>query len=150
MHCRKDYIQRLLDSTQVVFYKIIGGGHSWPSGTESGSGSGNKNKDINANVELWNFFKGFKNNIPNFAYSKSLKVSHKYFPVQGDTLKVNSLLSNLENHQVEVYAMINGVGNTYKDSIELFDDGSHGDENPNDNIYGGTKWLSSLQEDNYT
>ncbi len=86
---------------------------------------------------------------PKFAYGTSLEISHKYFPAQGDTLKVTSLLSNLENHQVEVYAMINGVGNVYKDSIELFDDGLHADENPNDNIYGGAKWLSGLEEEFY-
>jgi polyhydroxybutyrate depolymerase len=49
------------DENAVIFYKIIDGGHSWPSGTFSGPWSGNTNKDINASVEIWNFFKKHKN-----------------------------------------------------------------------------------------
>lgn len=50
------------DGAQVVHFKIIGGGHSWPDSpgpypywpTE-----GNRNRDINANQEIWNFFKAY-------------------------------------------------------------------------------------------
>ena len=50
------------DSVQVVLYKVINGGHSWPQGAFTGPRAGNTNRDINANVELWNFF---KNSISN-------------------------------------------------------------------------------------
>ena len=49
----KDYS----DNVKVVFYKIIDGGHSWPSSGFKWNGEGNKNMDINANEEIWNFFK---------------------------------------------------------------------------------------------
>ena len=148
------------DSTEVVFYKVIGGGHSWPSGTKTGSWAGNTNRDINANVELWNFFKDYENPyadldenpFADLAYAKSMEISHKYknIPLQGDTLVVNAYLSNPKNHQVEVYAIIKADGGDYKDSIKLFDDGLHNDGNVSDNFYSGYKWLSNLEEDFYT
>lgn len=50
------------DSTQVVFYKVINGGHNWPSGTFSNPFIGNTNRDININVEIWNFLKEYQIN----------------------------------------------------------------------------------------
>ena len=49
-----------------LFYKIIKGGHSWPSSSFTWNGEGNKNKDINANVEIWNFFKNFENPLTDY------------------------------------------------------------------------------------
>ena len=43
---------------EVVHFKIINGGHTWP-GTEYSTGSGNTNQDINASVEIWKFFRKF-------------------------------------------------------------------------------------------
>ena len=50
-----------------IFYKILGGGHSWPSSADIGSPSweGNKNMDINASVEILNFFKEYENPLTN-------------------------------------------------------------------------------------
>ncbi|MFZ1705865.1 MAG: T9SS type A sorting domain-containing protein, partial [Saprospiraceae bacterium] len=41
---------------KVVLYKVIGGGHTWPGATLS---IGVTNRDINANEEIWNFFKQY-------------------------------------------------------------------------------------------
>jgi len=62
-HCaiKKISYTNCSDETSVIFYKVINGGHSWPSGTKSGTWSGFTNRDINANVEIWNFFKNFEN-----------------------------------------------------------------------------------------
>ena len=48
----KDYS----DNEMVVFYKIMNGGHHWPDAGFNWGG-GNLNRDINANTEIWNFFK---------------------------------------------------------------------------------------------
>jgi hypothetical protein len=40
---------------EVRCYRIEGGGHNWPGG--EGAGQPGINNDINASVELWNFFK---------------------------------------------------------------------------------------------
>ena len=44
----------------VIVYKIIDGGHTWPGADASivtGLLLGRTNQDINAGVETWNFFK---------------------------------------------------------------------------------------------
>jgi len=51
------------DNTETLFYRVNNGGHAWP-GTGP-SRWGNTNRDINASVEIWNFFK--RNPHPNFA-----------------------------------------------------------------------------------
>jgi len=43
------------ENCDVVYYKVINGGHTWPGG-QSGYESGTTNQDINASVEIWNFF----------------------------------------------------------------------------------------------
>ena len=50
------------DNVSVVSYKIINGGHYWPGGNIGYwvSDYGNINKDINASIEIWNFFKNYK------------------------------------------------------------------------------------------
>jgi polyhydroxybutyrate depolymerase len=47
------------DSTEVVLYKINGGGHSWP-GSIGTTGLGNTNRDIIASDEIWKFFSRFQ------------------------------------------------------------------------------------------
>jgi len=46
------------DSTEVTFYKITGGGHTWP-GSVGTTGSGNINRDIIASEEIWKFVSRF-------------------------------------------------------------------------------------------
>ncbi len=46
------------DSTEVMLYKIINGGHSWP-GSIGTTGLGNTNRDIIASQEIWNFVSRF-------------------------------------------------------------------------------------------
>lgn len=43
---------------KVVFYKVLNGGHTWPSALLDIT-SGPTNRDINANQEIWNFFKQY-------------------------------------------------------------------------------------------
>lgn len=44
--------------SEVVLLKVVSGGHQWPGATGL-SGLGNLNRDINASIEIWNFFKKF-------------------------------------------------------------------------------------------
>jgi poly(3-hydroxybutyrate) depolymerase len=43
------------NSTEVWFYKIYNGGHTWPGAVASIAGL-NTNRDFNASQEIWNFF----------------------------------------------------------------------------------------------
>ena len=51
------------DNSNVVYYKVINGGHTWP-GADPIPAFGNTNHDIDASVEIWNFFKNHKLIIP--------------------------------------------------------------------------------------
>jgi len=81
---------------------------------------------------------------------KTVEIFPKYLIPEGDTLFINAHIVNRENHSVSVYAKILGGGLSGSDSLLLYDDGLHFDENPNDNIWGNAKWLSGLEEDLYS
>ncbi|MCH7763397.1 MAG: hypothetical protein IIB95_06595, partial [Candidatus Marinimicrobia bacterium] len=135
------------ENSSFIFYKIQGGGHHWPDAAFNW-GAGNLNRDINANVEIWNFFQNYQNPLVNLAYGKSLEVYPKYIPPQqGDTLKLSAQISNPENHQVTVHALIQGRNSPFIDSLQLFDDGLHNDSLASDNIFGGIKWFDEFDED---
>ncbi|MES2648416.1 MAG: PHB depolymerase family esterase [Bacteroidota bacterium] len=55
------------NNSEVVLYKIINGGHSWP-GAIAIPGFGNTNQDINASKLTWDFFKRFCENLPEVFY----------------------------------------------------------------------------------
>ena len=57
------------DSADVILYKVINGGHTWPGGDTNylhipGYDLGNTNFDINASEIIWNFFKNYKLSLP--------------------------------------------------------------------------------------
>jgi polyhydroxybutyrate depolymerase len=43
----------------IIYYKIINGGHTWPSAGPAGYPTGNTNQDFNASVEILNFFNNY-------------------------------------------------------------------------------------------
>jgi len=49
------------NGVEVDHYKVIGGGHSWPSsaGADKANNKGGFNGDIDSNVLIWNFFSKF-------------------------------------------------------------------------------------------
>jgi len=140
------------DSASIIHYKILRGGHTWPKlvSTFAFGSEGNKNRDIEANAEMWNFFKNYTNPLVNIAWTKNAEFIHTgYKPSQSDTLFIKAYTVNPQNHSVIVKAKILGTGTAHTDSLNLYDDGMHGDENPNDNIYGNSKILSGIPEDQY-
>jgi hypothetical protein len=86
----------------------------------------------------------------NTAYGETVVVHPSYLSPQGDTLFVNAQVTNPESHPVSVYALIQGNETAFQDSIQLFDDGLHEDGEASDNIWGGAKLLSGLEEDAFT
>ena len=54
-------------NTEVLYYRINGGGHAWPGGGELPAFLGNVNRDINASSEIWNFFN--RHSLPNTSTS---------------------------------------------------------------------------------
>ena len=54
------------ENSKIIFFKIINGGHTWPGATVNLNPAifGNTNHDINANLEIWNFFKDYFLTLP--------------------------------------------------------------------------------------
>jgi len=46
--------------SEIIFYKVIDGGHTWPGAGNAGYPTGPTNQDIDASLEIWNFFKDYK------------------------------------------------------------------------------------------
>jgi len=137
------------DSTQIIHYKIIDGGHTWPGSTFSYGAEGNKNNDISANVVMWDFFKEYSNPLGNMTFGKWVDVDPSYASPQVDSLYITGEIRNPVGHPVTVRAFIEGIETSYLDSLELFDDGQHGDVAPGDNLFGGEIAVSGLEEDFY-
>ncbi|MDB5283280.1 MAG: hypothetical protein JWO06_2355 [Bacteroidota bacterium] len=71
-------------TSEVLFYKIIGGGHSWPNAPLDYI-YGPTNRDIDASQEIWNFFKQFSNiaaSINELAVNVDLKIYPNPFTTQ--------------------------------------------------------------------
>jgi len=47
------------NNSSIIQYRIVNGGHHWPGANAEFDywNGGNLNMDINANVEIWNFFR---------------------------------------------------------------------------------------------
>jgi polyhydroxybutyrate depolymerase len=61
------------DNSRVIFYKILEGGHGWPGSARDMYINGKANRDINASLEIVNFFK-------NIYLATSLQTENRYAP----------------------------------------------------------------------
>jgi len=46
--------------SEIIFYKVIDGGHTWPGAGNAEFPTVFTNQDIDASLEIWNFFKDYK------------------------------------------------------------------------------------------
>jgi polyhydroxybutyrate depolymerase len=141
------------DDNEVLLYRVNGGGHTWPGGWQPDGWEAiflKINKDIHASIEVWNFFKKFENPYVNMAFGQKIEISPFCFDKKEDTLVVNATLSNPHNHPVNVFAIIQGDQSQFIDSLSLFNDGLHHDGDSLDNVWGNTRLVSGLPEDEFT
>jgi polyhydroxybutyrate depolymerase len=120
-------------ASQVWHYEVVGGGFSWPGSTRDLGSGGNRNMDIDASVEIWNFFKQFDiNGLVGVTSSVSLGLACDVFPnPSGDWLHVRvgsgvlgqvtlrdmhgrevaapSLRIDARSHDVDVRGLVGGV-----------------------------------------
>lgn len=52
------------NGSEVMFYKIMNGGHTWPGAIIDIPAYGNTNRDVNASADIWRFFNRFTLNGP--------------------------------------------------------------------------------------
>lgn len=62
--------------SNVIYYKVIGGGHTWPGAGPPGYNAGNTNHDIHASTLILNFFKNYEN--PTVGINKTESTSNKF------------------------------------------------------------------------
>lgn len=79
-------------NTEVLLYKVSGGGHQWPGTSSILGGLGTINMDINASDEIWNFFSrhtcAYANGITPIAETPQSWTLHtigeKLFSIEGE------------------------------------------------------------------
>ena len=90
----------------------------------------------------------YKNPFTTTAYPISLATSPGYVPANRDTaIHITAQIHNPENHETRVRVFLNGMNSAFCDSLELFDDGMHGDGGNCDSIFGNRIELSIPGED---
>ena len=94
------------DAAEVLFYKIINGGHTWPNGIIDipVASYGFTNRDIDANTEIWHFFNKYKINIATGLTELAVNDNGlRIFPnpLSGSTLQIE-LADDMTNAVVEV------------------------------------------------
>jgi len=69
------------EDSEVVFYRIDNGGHTWPGGPELPLTLGFTNQDFSASAEIWNFFSRFRlEDVTNVETLNPVEVDLKVFP----------------------------------------------------------------------
>jgi polyhydroxybutyrate depolymerase len=100
---RYDYLNGTAGS-KVVFYKITGGGHTWPGAPVD---VGVTNHDFDASTEIWKFFRGYRLNeltgLKSFSKEKTLSV---YPNPASDHVIISS---DEENLDVVIYDVLSKV-----------------------------------------
>lgn len=91
-------------NADMKFYKLINGGHTWPGVYVASQESvlGNTNRDINAGIELWNFFNDHTLCNPEIVVEEQTAMPNiKVYPNPVST-SLNLQLSEANNYTVEI------------------------------------------------
>jgi hypothetical protein len=83
------------------------------------------------------------------AYAISLETSPFSIQSTSDTLIINATMYNPDNHPVNAWVVINGDQSGFVDTLQLFDDGLHSDEEPQDNVWGNYRLTTDFPEDEF-
>jgi polyhydroxybutyrate depolymerase len=112
------------DETKVVFYKVLNGGLSWPGAVGNETWDKPRNMDINAGVEIWNFFKDYEKSQDNIvtekwyrqADMKTARKSHSSCVLDGKIYVFAGKGSTATLNSVEVY---NPVQNSWTQMADM-------------------------------
>ncbi len=83
--------QNCPSNNEVLFYKIINGGHTWPGGFVNSPSDGNTNRDISGTDEIWKFFNRYTLDGLSGMNEISTDVALRVYPnPAGDKLSISS------------------------------------------------------------
>jgi polyhydroxybutyrate depolymerase len=123
-----------VEGTQVIYYRIEGGGHKWPSGFWYSS-YGAMNFDIHGSQVIWNFFNSDSYEIHG-VWAHDLWLNTVFSEPGTGTLSIGAALTNTDDHNYTAFALVFDADSSIVDSVQLFDDGEHDDGIANDGIAG--------------
>ena len=134
------------ETGEVVHYKVLNGGHSWPGGDTSFftylsvGPIGNTTMDINASELIWDFFKNY--NLTDLCPLCSVRFTNLFLEkncvkVNTDSILFKIRISNTKNLQFTLHLIYSNSAGIEIDSVKLYDDGLHEDSLSNDGLYGG-------------
>ncbi|MCB0291883.1 MAG: T9SS type A sorting domain-containing protein, partial [Calditrichaeota bacterium] len=86
--------------------------------------------------------------IHNLAHAHDVAANPPYVASGADTTTINALVENPNNHPLAVHADITDQDNVILDSLQLYDDGQHGDHEAGDGFWGGF-WPAPAGEETY-
>ena len=99
------------EDREVLFFKIIGGEHTWPGATIP---IGITNQDINASVEIWRFFSKYGQDIETAVHTSVNELSLELFPNPAD--KVLHIQSNAQKiHHINLYSYMGDLLSAKRD-----------------------------------
>jgi hypothetical protein len=105
--------------------------------------------DIFPSSRVDNALVWYENNWVNYAYGHSPEVYPQYNQSLSDTLTIRARMYNPEGNPANVYAIIKGDQSAFTDTIQLFDDGLHADNDSSDNTWANIRLSQGLLEDLY-
>jgi polyhydroxybutyrate depolymerase len=132
---------------RVMFFKVLGGGHTWPRGTFTWPTAGQTNRDVDMNSEIWNFVKEHRNPLVNVAFGEEISAKPTCVRPGEDSMTITGRIRNPEGHPVFLFAQLVGTETGQTDSVQLLDDGQHGDGAPSDGEWGAVQSTEGLAED---
>ncbi len=120
-NCTVERIRFINTSTnyEVIFYKIYNGGHTWPgAGLPGYANEGNVTGDINANVEMWNFFKKYTLDGPDTTLVSSIPKQSKnktvLYPNPASDVCYLKSISNNKNSIINIYNLMGKKVKTFR------------------------------------
>ena len=98
------------DATDLVHYKIVGGGHQWPGTDALLGGIGVINQDINASEEIWNFFSTKSCDVTTSIQDNEASIQRIYpNPTSG--------ILNIAGHRNQAYQIFDSLGTLVLEGI---------------------------------
>jgi len=80
--------------------------------------------------------KGLINAVVDLIYPINCSISSNYLATNNDQIIIQTEFGNSFQHNFIAQAIINGLDVDFIDTLQLYDDGLHYDNNPDDSIYG--------------
>jgi polyhydroxybutyrate depolymerase len=107
--------------SKVYFFKVTGGGHTWPGGAIDIPTNGNTNRDFNASQEIWKFFRQFSLPTAN-GIEDIVQISTALYPNPSNntiTIECNETIAAVNIYNITGSLAYASAGNRAKTEIDI-------------------------------